>query len=169
LSDRIVSAPVSLPDNKGVVVADIAGTLTLLEPTANGGLSEKRKWPNLGTITAGPFVEKMGDSVRIVCVCGSKLVWIDPDSDKEKWTFQTEKEVDIVGRPRIASGLVIVADHSGRYLGIDPETGKSGRAYRLTGSIAPASGAVGFHDDRLMAPLSDGTLLLVGLKRLKEK
>ena len=45
---------------------------------------------------------------------------------------------------------------------------KSG-GYQIKGSIAPVCGPVAFHDDRLLAPLSDGTLLLPAVKRLHEK
>ena len=51
----------------------------------------------------------------------------------------------------------------------DPKTGKTLRSYQLEGSIAPAASPVAFRDGRLLAPLSDGTLLLLAEERLKGK
>jgi hypothetical protein len=169
LSDRIVSAPLLLPGDAGqLIVADSAGVLHLLEVQANGGLVEKRKWSLGGPVVAGPFVEMVGKDVRVGCVGNGKLVWIDPTKDGVKWTYQTKDEAKVVGVPRLAAGMVVVADQDGRYVGLDPETGKPvGPGHQLKGTIAPASGVATFHDDRLMAPLSDGTLLLLGVKRLK--
>jgi hypothetical protein len=75
-----------------------------------------------------------------------------------------------VGRPRLVGGMVVVADDSGLVVGLDPEKGTVvGKPLQLPGSTAPAASPVGFGDDRLFTPLSDGTVLLPPLKRLRAK
>ena len=73
----------------------------------------------------------------------------------------------LVGRPRLVDGLVVVADESGLIVGLDPATGKAGPEYRLHGSTAPAASPVGFGADRLFVPLSDGTILLPPVGRIR--
>ena len=173
LSDRIVSMVLLPGATPRLVVADKAGVLHLLESQENGALEEKRTWSMDGPVVSGPFVEMVGKALRVGCVGRGKLVWIDPDKDGVKWTHKTDADAKVVGRPRLAAGLVVVAtvtDKEGRYVGLNPETGKpAGAGHKLTGTIAPASGASVFHDDRLLAPLSDGTLLMLAVKRLKGK
>ena len=73
----------------------------------------------------------------------------------------------IIGTPRIAEGMVVVVDQSGLYVGLNPENGeKEGAGYRLRGSVAPVAGAVAFSKGRLLAPLSDGTVMLLSGWRL---
>jgi hypothetical protein len=73
----------------------------------------------------------------------------------------------VVGQPHLAGGVLVVAHQLGRYVGLNAGTGKKvGPGYRLKGSVAPAAAPVPFGPRRLLAPLSDGTALLLGLKRV---
>jgi len=53
-------------------------------------------------------------------------------------------------------------------IGLDPATGRPrGEGYVLQGSVAFAATPVAFGADRLLAPLSDGTALLLALEELR--
>jgi outer membrane protein assembly factor BamB len=174
LPDRIVAAPIRLPGKEGdpvrIILADAGGKLTLAELQADGGLEVKRNWALGGTITRGPFVQEVAGAVRIGCVVNSnRLVWLAAGKKAPLWSYPTPRGAAIIGRPQLAAGLIVLTDQAGRYVGLDPKTGKkAGPGYQLSGSVAPVSCPVAFHIDRLLAPLSDGTLLLLGVKRLKE-
>jgi hypothetical protein len=173
LPDRIVSAPVRLPgkatDPVRICLADAGGRLTLAELQSNGGLLVKRVWTLGGTITQGPFVQLVGGAVRVGCVLDrNRLTWIEPDQEKALWSYETPEGEALVGRPQLAAGMVVLTDQAGRYVGLDPATGKAGPVYQLRGSVAPVCCPVAFHSDRLLAPLSDGTLLLLGVKKLRK-
>lgn len=160
---RIVAAPVLLPAGDAglrVCVADAEGTLTLLEGEA---LKVARRWSLGGTITAGPFVR----GPRIGCVVDrQQLVWIDPDREELLWKYTTQGE-SIVGQPQLMEAMVVVADMGGRFVALDPASGKPrGRGQTLTGSVAPAAAPVPFGPGRAFAPLTDGTVLLLSLKGL---
>jgi hypothetical protein len=110
-----------------------------------------------------------GGAARVGCVvAGSRLCWIDPERAGLAWTFRTPSGSAIVGRPQVVEGLLVVADQSGRYLALDPAKGTPvGPGYQLRGSLAPAASPVAFGARRLLAPLSDGTALLLGLDRVQ--
>jgi hypothetical protein len=174
LEERIVSSPLRLPDKgKGLVrvcVADSAGKVSLVEVEEDGNLRIKRSWDVGGQVTAGPFLTGK-DGQRIGCIVQhSRLVWIDPTREELLWTYATAKGDAIVGRPRIAGGMVVVADQSGLYLGLNPATGHPvGQGYRLRGSVAAVASPVEFTAGRLLAPLSDGTVVLLAAERLRKK
>ncbi|MBY0526914.1 MAG: PQQ-binding-like beta-propeller repeat protein [Gemmataceae bacterium] len=164
LDDRIVAAPLVLPGGDGrILVADSAGNVLLLQGEK---LKEVRRWPLEGKITAGPFLR--GD--RIGCVVDRKqLVWIDTAKEAVLWKYTTPGET-IVGQPHEAGGLVIVADQAGKFVALDVEKGEPrGSGFTLKASVAPAAAPVGFGADRIFAPLTDGTILLLPIKQLTEK
>jgi serine/threonine protein kinase len=175
LSSRIVSAPLLLPGKPGalplVCVADSAGVLSLVEVQVDGALLVKKAFPMLGEITSGPFLQMTPDGPRIGCIVGgSRLAWLDPDGDGPLWAHATASGEAIVGRPQLVGGMIVVADQSGRYVGLDPVSGKPlGKGYTLRGSVAPVASPVLFTKDRMLAPLSDGTILLLATARLREK
>lgn len=165
---RIVEAPVVLPPtpaNPGprVCVADAEGTITLLD---GDELKPIRRWSLGDTITAGPFVRGQ----RIGCVVDRRhLVWIDPAQDEVAWKHTTASE-GIVGQPQLAGDLIVVADRAGRFLGLDPATGKPrGTGFTVKSSVAPAVAPVAFGADQVFAPLTDGTVLLLTRKQLLAK
>ena len=159
LENRIVAAPVVVSPEQ-VCVADAAGTVRLLR-TAD--LEKVREWKVGGPITAGPY---LADN-RIGCVVDRhRLVMIDP-AREEFWEYQSEGE-GIVGHPRRVGDVILVADESGRFVGLDPATGKPrGPGYSLKGSAAPAGAPVAFGPETAFAPLTDGTVLLLSLTRLR--
>lgn len=168
LSDRIVSLPVRLPGPQArVCVADAGGHITLLEVTGKGELAVKKTWAVGGVVTTGPFVGQTGNVLRIGAVVErSRLVWIDP-SGEVLWNCRTADDDPIVGQPREADGMIVIADQSGLYIALDPKDGsKLGPGYRLRGSIAPVASPVAFGKDRFLAPLSDGTVMLLSAKKL---
>jgi hypothetical protein len=163
---RLVTAPVvlpSTPENPGprVCVADAEGTVTLLQ---GDDLKPVRSWSLAGTITAGPFVRGQ----RLGCVVGRRqLVWIDPAQEEIAWKYATTSE-GIVGQPQLAGNLLVVADLAGRFIGLDPATGKlRGAGFVLKASVAPAVAPVAFGTDQVFAPLTDGTVLLLTRKQLQ--
>ncbi len=180
LKDRVVTAPLLLPGKPDepvrVCAADSGGVLSLVEVGDNGALAVKRTWDVGGVVTEGPFVARVGGAARVGCVVQprdgatpSRLVWVDPGRDGVLWAYDTGGEA-VVGRPHIAGGLVVVADQSGRYVGVDAATGKpAGKGYRLSGSVAPAASPTAFAPGRLLAPLSDGTMLLLAVEKLRTK
>jgi outer membrane protein assembly factor BamB len=145
-----------------VCVADDKGTVYLFEDDA---LKQVRRWELKEALTAGPFVR----GGQIGCVVGRRrLVWLDPAKDDPLWTYESPGE-GIVGRPQLADGLVLVADVSGRFVALDPLTGRArGPGYQLRGSVGPAAAPVGFGSGRAFAPMTDGTVLFVPLHHLRE-
>jgi outer membrane protein assembly factor BamB len=165
LGDRIVAAPLVVSEpaasNSRVLVADSAGNLVLLQLQGKE-IKEIRRWPLDGKITSGPFLR----GNRVGCVVDRRqLVWIDPAKDQPLWSFIAPGEA-IVGQPQQVGELVVVADLGGKFVGLDAQTGKQvGPGYLLKASVAPAATPVSFGPDRLFAPLTDGTVLLLPIKQ----
>jgi hypothetical protein len=167
LPARIVAAPVVLPrtddkDEFHVCVADADDNLTLL---VGATLNTKHTWPLGGKITAGPFVR----NGRIGCIVTRHLlVWIDPARPNELWRYDMKGE-GIVGQPQLIGKLLVVADESGRFVGLDPETGlPRGAGYSLKVGAAPAATPVAFGPDQAFVPLTDGTVFLLALSHLHD-
>jgi hypothetical protein len=158
LPHRLIGSAIRLP-NAGVCVADASGAITLLggdQPTP------QRSW-QIGKMTAGPWT--VGEHIAVV-VDHRKLVWLSPDADQPIWTYASDGD-GIESRPRLVDGKIVVADLAGRFVTIDPATGKAIGSYRVTTEAAPAAAVIGFGPGRLFAPLTDGTALLLGLSDLK--
>jgi hypothetical protein len=65
--------------------------------------------------------------------------------------------------------MVLVASQSGQFIGLDPKTGKPlGKGYTLKANIGPACSPVAFGKNQAFAPLTDGTILLLDLKQLRQ-
>jgi outer membrane protein assembly factor BamB len=172
LENRVVSAPVVLAAGGGnpvrVCVADSGGRVTLLALRADGKLEERRHWDLQGQVTAGPFLRGPADEPWVGCVVnGRRLVWLDPGRQEKLWEYDTGGPA-VVGLPQVVEDLVVVADQGGRFVGLDPATGKKeAPGYQLKGSVVPAASPVAFGPQRVFAPLSDGTALLLTLDRLR--
>jgi hypothetical protein len=161
----IVSAPAVLPskDELRACVADASGTLTLLH---GEGLEEAQHWDLGGKITAGPFVR--GDHVGCV-VDGDRLVWLDPAKKDPLWEYRNAGGEPVVGEPQLVEELLVVAHQSGRFVGLDPTTGRPhGPGFTLQASAAPAVSPTAFGNGRAFAPLTDGTVLLLSLQHLRD-
>ncbi|HEY1860138.1 MAG TPA: PQQ-binding-like beta-propeller repeat protein, partial [Gemmataceae bacterium] len=167
LPANIVSPPVVLEGERGadsgqVFVADANGTLFQF---SGGGLEQApRRWDLKGKITTGPFVRGR----RVGCVVDSRrLVWIDPAREQPLWDYKSPTE-GIVGEPGIVANMIVVADQSGRFVGLDPADGTPfGPGYAMQANTTPICSPVAFGADRAFAPLADGTILLLPLARLR--
>jgi hypothetical protein len=165
LENRIVSAPVLLSASNGaaeICVADAAGVVWVVLVQPDGRLKVTESWDVHGKVTAGPFLRTVGNQPRIGCVVDQRrLMWIDPKAPGISWVYQTQDK-PIVGQPEVVARVVVVTDQAGRFVGLDPGTGKAeGPGYSLRGSIAPTTTPVGFTPTRLWVPLSDGTIILL--------
>jgi outer membrane protein assembly factor BamB len=167
LPARIVSAPVVLSSaNAGadyqVCVADSQGNITLLQGPE---LKPERSWPLHGQITAGLF--RRGQYLGCV-VDRRRLVWLDPAKAGVLWEHTTQAE-GIVGQPQLVGELVVVADLSGRFVGLDPANGKvRGSSYTLKVAAAPAATPVPYGPDTAFVPLTDGTVVLLPMRQLRD-
>ncbi len=148
-----------------VCLADTGGTVRLLR--GSDLQKEVRHWELKGKITSGPFVR--GKDVGCV-VDQRRLIWIDPAKEKTAWEYQTPGE-GIVGQPRIIGDMVVVADVTGRFAGLDPATGQARWQpdINLGASLAPTATPTEFGPDRAFVPLIDGTVFLLSLKDDKGK
>jgi len=73
----------------------------------------------------------------------------------------------IVGQPQVVVGALIVADVTGKFTALDPESGKPlGKEYAVKASVAPVATPVSFGEEDALVPLSDGTMLLLPVKSL---
>ena len=117
-----------------------------------------------GPVSAGPFVQGTG----IGCVVGkNRLVWIDPEKDAPLWEYTFVSE--IVGQPQLVDGVLLVANLAGQYLALDPANGRHrGPGYTLKANVAPAATPVPFGSERLFAPLTDGTIMLLDRKHFRQ-
>ncbi len=191
--DRILGAPLLLPQAPNaaagalgvwtvpllppapleVCVADSGNVVALLTLGDDGALKVQREWPLKGRLIAGPFLRRQEGALRLGCVVEPKkgeqrLVWIDPGENEVCWEYSVSG--DIVGQPEVIDGLIVLAEESGVYKALDPWTGKAvGPGYEIKGSIVPAASPVSFGSERLFAPLSDGTVMMLSLKQLRER
>lgn len=174
LSARIVTPPLVLPPAKNgdirLCAADANGVLTLWSDTAAGGKGQKWKretsWQLQGRITAGPFplgkhIGCIVDRRRLVCIDLAK-------DDNFAWQYQDERHV-IVGTPHVANGELLLALQSGTFVALDATTGQpKAPGYRLKANVAPMATPVPFGNGRFLAPLSDGTLMILRYERCLE-
>jgi hypothetical protein len=163
VAGRIVAPPVVVPlggqaGEWGLCVADTDRGVTLLHVD---GLRKLRHWVMSDNITAGPLAR--GPSICLI-LSGRRLVLLDPAKDLP-WghTFRA----DIVGQPELVDGMLIVADVDGQFQAVDPATGLLpterfvGLGYKLRANVAAATAPVPFGADWGLAPLTDGTVLLL--------
>jgi outer membrane protein assembly factor BamB len=176
LEASLAADPVLLPEAKGkprqVCIADVNGAVILLTAPADGHLKPEKHWNVGGQITAGPWVEVLpSGAARIACIIDKQhLIWLDPEKEAILWKHRGDPRPALVGRPQLVGGMVVVADDSGLIVGLDPDKGTVvGKPLRLPGSTVPAASPVGFGNDRLFTPLSDGTVLLPLLSRIGAK
>lgn len=97
----------------------------------------------------------------------SRLVWLDPDkpdpqpekAEPPLWEYR-EAEA-IVGQPHLMKGILLVADQAGRFVALDPATGKMRKHYTLHGNMSATVSPVPFGPAKAFAPMTDGTVLLL--------
>jgi outer membrane protein assembly factor BamB len=173
LRDRLVGDLLVLPGDKPrrVCTAEADGEVYVWAVAAGGKLEPVGNWLLNGRVTAGPFLRFTADGAeRIGCVIDHKqLVWIDPKvTEKVLWRSPENPDAEIIGRPEVVGDLLVVADQSGKVVGLDETTGKPvGPGYTLRGSVAAAASPVAFGPYRLFVPLTDGAVLLPEVSRLR--
>jgi hypothetical protein len=175
LEFAVAAPPVLLPEGQNqparVVIADSAGMLRLFTVGGDGSLQAGLTWELKGNLTAGPFVQAMpGGGWRIGCLLDRRqMLWIDPAKADPPWTYSTDGPA-IIGQPQWIEDMLVLSLQSGRYVGIDPNTGKAkGAGYTLRTSAAPAATPMPFGAGRMFTPLSDGTALLLSVELLRSK
>jgi outer membrane protein assembly factor BamB len=165
LSSPLAGALVRLPDAAGEptgAVAETSGTLTVFQG-ANPRIVKTRKLS--GTVTAGPWAV---EGKLAVVVDRTNLVWLDTAGDVPLWSARLESGEGFESRPQLVDGRLVVADLSGRFVTLDPDTGRPfGMGYRHPAEVAPASSPVPFGPARLFAPLTDGSVILLPLAELE--
>jgi hypothetical protein len=173
LSEKLGAPPLLLVERgeKCLLVADLRGHVTLwdankltpnTQPLRAWRPSAKGPIP-LGFLTAGPFAD--GDGRVGYVMDGSNLVWLTRDLEGP-WRLQHVLPIQgkIVGRPQRFGDRLYITDRVGRYQIFDAQLGQPiGEPVRLSGSAAPAAAAVPLDTSKLLAPLADGTLLLLPL------
>jgi hypothetical protein len=160
LPARIATPPILLPgagDKARLCLVDERGVISLLEPTSLGVI---RNWSSGGSVSAGPFVR----GGRLLCILGQeRLISIDPEKEGLMWAAAPTSHA-IVGEPVQIGDGYLLADESGLYTMIDASTGRPrGRSPQVRGSLGPAATPVAYSDDRIFAPLTDGTFMLLRL------
>ncbi|MFQ3651251.1 MAG: hypothetical protein SNJ75_13025, partial [Gemmataceae bacterium] len=161
LPARLTLAPLRLPGDQLQFVAPDSAGLSLLEVEANGELKLVRRWPLSGIRSCS--VHSTPEGVRLALVLGrSQLAWLDPRKSEVEWIHDLGEGHDLVGQPLLLDRDLLVADQGGRYrlVAISKGHPRAG-GYELRGSIAPCSGPVWFGTDRILCPLSDGTLIVL--------
>ena len=183
LSERIAAPPVVLVgmEDLRVIVADVKCNVTLWDAdrlTANA--QPQRTWrPSakgpipIGPLTNGPFLinDARGKPRIGYVIDGVNLVWLSPQTDGPLWVSNRTTRIagdGIVGKPILHGDRVYVTDRNGHYRVLDAETGATiGAPAHLRGSAAPAAPALPIDRAKLLAPLSDGTILLLPISEQK--
>jgi hypothetical protein len=165
LSARIATPPIALPGPGGkarLCLVDERGVVHLVQPD---NLQVVRTWNSGGAVTTGPFTR----SGRLLCIIGQqRLVSIDPEKEGLMWAAEPTSHA-IVGEPVQIGDGYLVADESGQYAMIDALTGRPrGQSLQIRGSLGPAATPVAYSDDRIFAPLTDGTFMLLRLKGVQQ-
>ncbi len=127
-----------------------------------------RLYPSIppGPITAGPYVhtrqgqQNQGYWISYM-VDQRHLIWLDPEQDSPLWVYTLPEGQTLVGDPMVADGQVWVMTQSGKYYRLGLRSGQAqSKARQLPAGLQPAAGMVAFQEDRLLVPLTDGTVLL---------
>jgi hypothetical protein len=166
LGNAIMTAPIMIPAATGTepsfCVATTGGDITVVRGT---NLQIVHRWHCEAQVTAGPFIR----GKQVACVVNRKrLVLFDLASPRSLW--QTEPMTHaIVGEPQLIGDGFLIADQAGHYITVDAVTGQQrGNALQIRGSAGPATAPTAFGEDRAFVPLTDGTVMLLGLRRTQE-
>ena len=166
LGGKLIGQPIRLPDANGAslaIVADTSGTVSLVRGPTPAHPARWRVGSTSEPITSGPWI--VGERAYLV-VNHRKLIALDPVSDKPAWTYETPGD-GIVFAPALIDARLVVADQAGTYVALDPATGKSlGPGFHHSAVVAPASAPVAFGTGRCVAPLTDGSVLVLNVADL---
>lgn len=164
LPRQVAGPPVLLAtDTKARPRVCVAGVDGHIQVVNGDDLSVVRSWSLGAPVTTPPFAR--GGALGVVLE-RQRLVWIRPDSSRPAWEHTAAGA--IVGQPQFAGGALLIADVTGRLVGLDPETGKPrGNGVTLSGTVVPAAAPAGFGDDAVLVPLSDGTVAVCPLSAFR--
>lgn len=162
LPARIVGAPALWAEN-AAAVADASGAVHLIRGAAP---KIQRTW-QVGSasepVTAGPWIA--GKNAFVV-VGNARLVAIDPEKPDPIWSYTTDGN-GLRHAPAWIDGRLIVADQSGTFVALDAATGAAlGPAYRHPGETAAVAAPTPFGPGKFLAPLSDGSALVLPVSEL---
>jgi hypothetical protein len=175
LSERIAAPPVVFTEEKAthLFVIDIRNNATLWDAdrlTANP--TPVRAWRAgangvmpAGSVTGGPYLETSANGKTQIGLTLDKLtvVWLDPNAPAPLWIANPKDRIagdSIIGRPVLVGDRVYLTHRAGKCVGLDVQNGEiKDEVFQLRGSAVPVGGA-NVLNGLLLAPLSDGTLVL---------
>lgn len=160
LTARIVTPLLAckVGDQACVMVGDETGRVYL---NSTAGLPIQREWTGGGSITKGPF--RLGEQ-QVGCVTdGRRLVWFDPAKEPNQAPVKEyEQSGGIVSGPLAMGQLMVVPTLKAGFLWLHIERrDQAAPPVALAAALVPAVAAAPLGADRLFAPLSDGTALLL--------
>ncbi len=171
LPARLALPPLMVTTGDGdrfLCVADEAGTVHLRPLSKPGG---EQKWP-LGDLLKNENPGQAADILRGPFACGSRigvivhpgrLVLLDPKASAPAWEFAAGKG-GVSGEPQLVDGYVLVAELSGQFVWLDAAKGEPKHKASQIEAV-PAAAAVPFGPRQALAPLADGTLMLLPVPR----
>jgi outer membrane protein assembly factor BamB len=160
IATPLLAVPVGTSDQH-LCVGDENGTLYLLSTVS---LAPVRQWRLGGKITTGPFLR----NGRIGCVVEQRrLIWLDPANDGPLWEYQSEGQ-DLIGEPQQRDDRLLVTELAGVFTWLDPEKGTVRGRQKLSTRVAPTTAAVFLDAERALAPLSDGTIVVLTVPKREE-
>lgn len=119
----------------------------------------------MGPIDLGPALYP-GEQLRVGFVVDSRsLIWLDPGLDAPLWVSPKPAEVKsdgFIALPQLRGDRLLVADRAGWFQQLDVKTGKFiDKPVSISGNVAPSASPLQFAANAALAPVSDGTLLLI--------
>jgi len=140
-------------------LADTRGTWYCLDVRDPG--RRLAVWPLQARVTCGPALRgshlvAVSDQRRLICLD----LDAPPDAAQPRW-ITDPLEGRIRGLPVLAGDTLWVADNSRRLTGIRLSDGKAAWSVRLRARVGPSATPVPCHRDKMLVPLSDGTLLVM--------
>lgn len=140
-------------------VADIGGRIHAFD--INRPSTEPKSWNLGGRLSGQPFVR---GNTLVAIVDDRRLACIFPNEANEdgapNWISEPLKG-RIRGEPVLSGGLLLATDDSRRVSGLRLSDGKQVWSKRLSAKVGPAATVVPFGPQKLLVPLSDGTLLVM--------
>ena len=171
-----VLPPAAPGDAPRLLLADATGSVWLY--ATDRPTQSVRRWRPGGGLPAGkptsPFVlqpDAGGRTVVTYTVENKFVVCLDPDRDLPRWARQASEDADgsLVGSPRPAGqGRWLVSDLGGRVSLFDAEGEKAAAVPIGLAGVVPAVAAAPVGGTGVLAPLSDGSAVLLTLPAAKE-
>jgi hypothetical protein len=170
--EKFDSAISTLPrgDHTLFCFSDVKGAVAIWD--SRQMMNPKRVWrgSDKGPIPTGvvlfPTLYSVQNQARIgFAVHGRTLVWVDPEKEAPLWIASPKADVKsdgLISAPALAGDRLLFADRAGWFQMLNLETGQwEGKRLSITGNIAPTGSPLKFAAEASLAPVSDGTLLLI--------